>query len=115
MVLMVLRLIIIGLFLGWRKRGISTDLLMCLAIQILQGIRSNVVVEIFGKLAFIFLLIILFKSVHVLRSANKRRSVLHQYVLRKCTFSKYPHQEPYSRNRIRGNDSPNEECRDLHR
>src|SRR5271170_5718462 len=63
---MFLCLIVIGLFVGRRERRISTDFLMCLAIQILKRIGTNILINILGELTFIFLLIILFKSIHIL-------------------------------------------------
>src|SRR5271155_748183 len=71
---MLLCLIVIGLFVGRRERRISTDFLMCLAIQILKGIRPNILINILGELTFIFLLIILFKSIHILCTSAKHKN-----------------------------------------
>src|SRR5205085_5741895 len=64
--LVLLALVVIWFLLCSCERWIGADLLMSLLVHVLQSISGDIVLEIFGELTLVFLLIVFLKGFHVL-------------------------------------------------
>jgi len=69
--LVLLRLVVAGLLHSWTGRGVCTDCVVSLSVDLLKDVGGDVTVDVLGELTFVLFLIVFLESGHVLSNVSR--------------------------------------------